>query len=540
MGSGDDPGDRKAGRPPRARPQETLRVRSRDKNPQIGRRPSEADAETEHVDLEDLGQAAGGLMDDDATEVASGPPSAGSAKSFEVVIRKRDEESDTTHSSKGGKVRAPPPTVRPRAGMEMLGTAGAEGLVQRAKIEKLEAQIGVVRSPHLKPFRGHLDDRELSALDRALAGELDSRELGVAGSSPKRGLERLIHSPELQRLVLEDRALLLRSVAQDPREIETMKAATRLIEVTPWGRLNAPERRELVELFALLGPAERGALAELAGRGLHGKSAIEAKDFEDARFVAHALGLARSRSLGARVEQAGYTKNQALAALFAAVASPAKVPLEDGASGVVSVFEFALAETSVAEYARLWRGLVTDDLVVELPDQGRLDLGEHLKARPGLAFRGADNPLRVGMDLLAGLAHPRSGPIRAAFVMPGGHGIDADVTARALGYLYGIGFTVAAGATGALRQLERAQKDRFRVPPTFVTLLYDGGERLFVYDRIENDRVFLRGPHGASTKPKGGRRLDPERTVEEPELGLDSVSLAFFTEQVGVALVPRT
>lgn len=534
MTQGDD-ADEKRSRPARKRPSETLRVRAKGKNPQIGRRPSDTDAETEHVDLEDLRPAPGALMDEeDATEVATSPPRGREPRALGGAIAPGGQR-----PPKAETPRPRPIPVRPRASMEMLGTAGAGAIAQRAKIEKLEAQIGVVRASVLKPFRGHLDDRELSALDRVLAGELDSRELPGAGS-PKRCLERLLHTPEMQRIVLEDRTLILRSVAQDPRDVETMKSGARLLEVAPWGRLNQPERRELLELYALISPSDRGLLTEIVARQLHGKSALEDKDAQDARFATHALALARSKALGARIEQTGFTRAQAVSAMLQSIAHPARQPLEDGASGVVSVFEFALAETSVAECARLWRELTTEDLVVELPDQGRLDLAEHLKNRPGLAFRGADTPLRVGIDLLAGLAHPRSGPIRSAFVMPGGHGIDADVTARALGYLYGVGFTVAAGATGALRQLERASKDRFRVPPTFVTVLFDGGERLFVFDHLEGERVYLRGPHGASSKPKGGKRLDPERIVEDPEVGMDSVSLAFFTEQVGVALVPRT
>ena len=110
---------------------------------------------------------------------------------------------------------------------------------------------------------------------------------------------------------------------------------------------------------------------------------------------------------------------------------------------------------------------------------------------------------------------------------------------RALALVYCVGFTVAAGAPTALRHLERAAADPQRVPPVFVTMLYDRGERMFLFDRLENGETFVRAPHGRSSKRKGAQRIDPLRIVDDPDRGLDKVSVEELKSLVGVALVPR-
>src|SRR5207244_780632 len=162
-------------------------------------------------------------------------------------------------------------------------------------------------------------------------------------------------------------------IAKDPRDVDTMKSAQRLLASGVLTHLSVRDQTLLLELLRVLPSADRVQLATLAERKLHNGSAIADRDFEDTMLIAHLHALA--------------------------------------------------------------------------------------------------------LELLAPLAHPRSGPSKDSFVMPGGHGIDADVTARALAFLYGVGFTVAAGASAAMRTIERVGPDMQRVPPVFFSLLYDGGER---------------------------------------------------------------
>jgi hypothetical protein len=518
--------------------EQTMRVRVRAKNPQIGRKiqPAEGDEETVHADPDEIRarlKSPRAPMEEESTEVALKPPKL---PKEEIVVRNTSPDASDRITRKDHRKN---PAPKPKGRMEMLGTEGAGHMVKQMHLQRFEDAMPQTKTPFLKPFRSMMTDQEISAVDRALSGELDSRDLRAAATSPKRSLERLIHSGEFQELVLEERAALLRAIANDPRDVETAKAAVRILESGALSLIRPHDRAHLFELFQRLTPRCQYLLADLAQRKVHGATALCDRDFKDDGILLHLNAMAQTKSLSPRIEAAGVEKSDAIAALLASVAHPEQLPLEEGAEAVLSVVEFALAECSPAECARLWRSLTMGDLVAELPGETAIELVPQLKIRPSMDLTRGDTPLRYGIEVLAGLAHPKSGPVRSAFVMPGGHGIDADVIARTLGFLYGVGFTVAAGSSAAARQLDRVGDDRWRVPPAFVSVLYEGGERLFVFDHLERDRIFLRAPHGSSSKPQGARRHDPDRVVEDPEVGLESMPQQEFLIQVGVALVPR-
>ena len=436
----------------------------------------------------------------------------------------------------GGQKMAAMPRDRPIMG----GTKGAGALAAQVRVQRIEENLPKTSVPALKLLRMNMDAAAIMALDRALTGHREDRDILRASISPKRALERLIHAPPYGALEVADRARLLEPIAAAPDDVDTINSARRLVETGVVGGFGARVRSRLLDLFAALSSDDRVALADLGERSVHGKSALLDNDFEDTSIIEHVAAVACATRVGSALESAGYRKRQSVSNLLAVLSCPAEVAISDGGEGLLAVMEFSLAHASPAEMARLWRGLTLDALSVSLPGEGRLDLGEALRTQPGMVVGGADTPLRLGLEQLAGLAHPRGGPRRSAFIMPGGNCVDADVTARALGYLYGVGFTVAAGASNALRYLEAARPSSTRVPPMFVSLLYEGGERLFVFDRMDDNRAYLRCPRGTSTKPKGSRRLDPVRRVEDPRTALDSVPRDEFDTSVGVALVPRT
>ncbi len=585
----------------------TMRVRVRAKNPQIGRKLSgERDEDKTALHEEDVAPPpakpvrVSAMMDDDATEIASGPPGLptvafmerGNAQDPsdsappemaepEVVERVAPSERDRVPpTDRDGTVRGRPPApstpsaappssappakrpggavvekkrVRkkkkkpsrpagpmPRGRMVMSGTKAAGALAAKVRIQRLERELPDTDSPELKLLRTHMDPDAIRALDQALHGRQEDRDIMRASASPKRALERLIHGAMYTELEIPDRARLLEPIAAAPNEVDTINAARRLIDSGVVGACGNRARGRLLDLFGELSDGQRIALAEVAERELRGKSALLDRDFEDTSIVEHLAAIACAARLGNGLQGVGYSRPQALGGLFSQLSDPPGAPADEGADGLLGTLELALASYSPAEHARLWRGLVLGELSVDLPSDGRIDLAEALRSQPGMVVGGHDTPLRLGLEQLAGLAHPRGGPRRTAFIMPGGNCVDADVTARALGFLYGIGFTVAAGAPAAMRQLSSMPTNTTRVPPIFVTVLYDGGERLFIFDSMDDDRVYLCAPRGTSTKPRGSRRLDPMRRVEDPRRGRDSIPRADFEESVGVALVPRT
>jgi hypothetical protein len=434
--------------------------------------------------------------------------------------------------------------------MMMRGTDAAGAIAAQARVERAEELMPQTRSPLLRGLRPFLSHEAASTLDRMLAGEFDHRERSTRGGrpgssadpsaaqSPKRALERLINTSQFGELEAAHRATLLGAIAGTPRDAEGTKAAQRLVGSGMMSRLSSVERTQLVQLFDRLPSSERAVLSTLSERPLHKRSVLEDRDFEDTLLIAHLLALA-SNKLARPIADLGIKAEEVIALVLATLANPERIGLEEGADGVLSILEFGLAETSPAELARLWRELVSGDLVAELPSEGTIDLGKRLEGvDPNLGT--LDTPLRMGLEAITVLARPKGSGSKDDYIMPGGHGIDADVVARTLGFLYGVGFTVASGAAGALRGLERVSSERFRVPPAFTSLLYDGGERLFLFDRIESGTVYFRAPHGTSTKPKGARRREPDRLIEDPATGLESLPLPLFKQLIGVALVPRT
>lgn len=475
------------------------------------------------------------LLDEDRTELATprAPVATGRSPS-----PKRSRAGEPTREVPRATVRREVEGAVPR---ELLGKWGTDAIgaeAQRAHVERLAEDMSSVDSPALRVLRGELAPDELACLGRALAGELDQPRL-EASLSPKRSLEHLINENAFNELSASERARILKAIAVEPRDIATIKSAIAILKTGVAKRLRSDERDMLLRVFLGLDSEARALLARLAARPLRGLSALEDRDLEDTSLVVHLHTLVVDRPLARDVESRGIERARVLALLIGSIANPERLPFEEGGDGVLGMFEYGLADCSPAELARIWTQLAMGEMVAELAGEERLDLGARVRGDPSFTFTARDTPLRVGLEQVVALAHPRGGADREAFVMPGGHGVDADVVSRALSMIYGTGFTVAAGAPTAMRHLSRVPRDPQRAPPVFVTLLYDRGERLFLFDHFDDDGVLLRAPHGRSTKRRGAQRVDPLRTVEDPELGLDRVSREELEALIGVALVPR-
>jgi hypothetical protein len=427
--------------------------------------------------------------------------------------------------------------VVPKRYLGAPGTHGAGAEVHRQLVDRIDRELPEVHAVPLKILRGELSADLLHALEDILDGKHEQRGADAA-VSPKRTLEHLINEKSYNALAPKDRAKLLAPVAQDPRDITTVKSGIAILKTRVLERLPDHQRSKLLDLFASLDPDARATLVAVAARQLRGKSVVEDRDLSDVSLVERLYGLVYGDPIPQMLETHGVRRERIVKLVLASLAYPAKLSFEEGSPGVVSAIEFALADCSPAEYVRLWSGIISKTCAVELVGGGKLELSQ--KITDSVSFTNQLTPLRIALDQLHELAHPRPKKQNDGFVMPGGHGIDADVVSRALALVYGVGYTVAAGLETAARHLKRVPRDPHRVPPVFLSLLYDRGERLFIFDRFDDDTVFLRAPHGRSTKRAGAFRPDPNRAVVEPDAGIESVSMGDFEEWVGVALVPRT
>lgn len=510
------------------RQEPTERVRVRAKAPLIERKDDFfAPDEGETVLHEDPTPAAIAaprpvLFDEDATELAPPPRRK---KPLRAQSPERRRGSDT-------------PKIKPGRPMEIPGTEAAAAMAARARVERLAELMPVARLPALKSVAGLLLPGTLVRLESALLGEHERGRSASSTGSPKRLAEALLHGEAYASLELEDRVVLLEGIAKSADRPDTWRHAAQLLESVPKGG-QARARRRSLELFRALEARHRPALVELAARSLHRRSVLEDQDLEGGALVEHLFTLATADKLAEPIERRGLRPRDVLTLLLGVLARPARIALEEGADGVLGALEFALAETSPAEYARLWRHLVLGGMTVGLAGDRHLDLKRHL-ARHDVAFDGTNTPFRVALELLAGLVRPKRGPSRGAFLMPGGQGVDADVTAHALSLLYGMPYAVSAGAAAVKRALATVGREADRVPPVFMSVLYEGGERLFVYDGLDKDEIFVRAPHGSSSKPTGAERKRPARTVRDPERGLESLPLAYLAREVGVIIAPTS
>ncbi len=472
----------------------------------------------------------------DQTKVDRGDPTPKKRVAPEVRLSRKSADA---RSAKVQAEEAPPSKLKgatPRNRLAIEGTKAAGNAVRRQMIQQMGDSLGTVSNPALRLVRGELSPPELRALERILSGEFDNRALD-GSISPKRSLEHLINERNFSVLNVPDRAALLSAIASAPDDITTIKSSIAILKTGLLKRLSASERQQLLRLFARLGSETRARLAQLAARTLRGKSALEDRDFEDASLIKHIDALTSKGGFAPALERTGVRRDKLQNLILGAMASPERLSFEEGNHGVLGMLEFGLAMHTPAEFARLWWALTTGEMVAQLPGNVAIDLGRIV--RSGREFTTHSHPLRVGLAQLPAIAHKRA-RANVDFIMPGGHGVDADILSSALSLLYGVGFTVAAGASTALRHLERLGSNHSGVPPVFVTMLYRRGERLFIFDHIEDDTLFVRAPHGRSTKRPGAYRIDPKRAVVSAEQAIDSIPLDEFTANVGVSLIPRT
>ncbi len=485
-----------------------------------------------------LGPRVSKLLDEDETVVASEAPQGAhhwtdqNEPGIRLVRRER--------AQKVGRPAAPPPltAARPQNRLALLGTDAAGDVMKEHLLQAMGGNLPNLKTPALKLVQGELSVSALAILEGILQGRFDEEKSGPA-TSAKRALERLVNEKYYGQLSPKEQATLLHCFLDSPSDVTTIKSAIALLKTGVVRRLGQLDRQYLLQLFAGLSTEARVRVAQLGARKLRGRSALEDRDMQDQTLVSHLHHLVHGKGYAELLTTRGASRNKSVNIVLGAVAHPERLSFEEGSPGVLSMLEFGLADSAPAEFARLWRHLAFDDMVAPLAGPAALDLAARLRADPTLSLEGAETPLRHALSILCELSRPTGRARKPTFIMPGGHGIDADVVSKALEFLYGFGFTVVAGAQNTNRHLRRIPSEPHRLPPVFVTVLFARGEKLFVFDHMDDDWVYLRAPRGRSSKQRGALRIDPKREVVDPDTALDRIPKASFDEKVGVGLIPR-
>lgn len=484
-----------------------------------------------------IGPRVSKLLDEDETVLASEVPRSGHhwTDQNEPGIRLSRRE----RTQKVVRPTAPPATqARPQNRLALLGTDAAGAVMKEHLLQAAGGNLPKLKSTALKLVQGELSIAALAILEGILQGRFEEEDSGPA-TSTKRALERLVNEKYYGQLSPKEQATLLHSFVDAPSDVTTIKSAIALLKTGAAGRLGQVDRQYLFQLFAGLSTEARVRVAQLAARKLRGRSALEDRDMQDQTLVSHLHHLVHGKGYASVLTERGVSRHKSVNIVLGAVAHPERLSFEEGSPGVLGMLEFGLADSAPAEFARLWRHLAFDDMVAPLAGPASLDLAARLRADPMLSLEGAETPLRHALSILSELSRPTGRVRKPTFIMPGGHGIDADVVAKALELLYGFGFTVVAGAQNTNRHLRRIPSEPHRLPPVFVTVLFARGEKLFVFDHMDDDWVYLRAPRGRSSKQRGALRIDPKREVVDPDTALDRIPKEAFDEKVGVGLIPR-
>lgn len=509
-----DPGKPK----PRPKHLDTVQVRVRDKNPLIERRPS--------------------ARDDSQTLAEIGHPLLHSDVPTADIIPVPSEHSENEHLEETevdayGAQPAPNWAVS-KTPFDRAQTA--PGMPPRV----LEPSPTVValspREEILRPLRSELAPKHMTILGRMLDGNWGSEESDGAASF-KRMLERIVYDRHYQELRLAEKANLLAAIAENPTDLTTVKASLALLKTSTFRYLNTDDRKHLFDLFRIATAEARARIAELAARRVRGSVLFDDRDLRGGSLLGHLAPLATGEKFSETLRHLRLSPTHVLALVLGALAHPERLSFEEGNPGILSLLEYSLAEIAPAQYTRMWCDLVSDRLETKLPGGGVLSL-RTLVTEAQTPFSGRQTPFRAALEALAPISGSTTRHQTLSFMMPGGRGIDAERVARALEQLFGVGFLTVAGARPVLRQLKRVAGPRDRRPPTLVSVLYERGERLFVFDRLDDNALFLRAPHGRSAKPKGKFRTEPRRMIVDPDRGIERISRVEFEAAGGVAMIP--
>ena len=442
---------------------------------------------------------------------------------------------------------------------------------------------------------GLLIEPQMRSLQLILSGGLDQPGMDGA-SSPKRALEHLVLDRPYADLSPREQALVLGAIATHPRDIATTKAAIAIMKTGILEVLHTEARSRFLELFLALASIPRALLARLGARRIaHDVSAATATDTEQTWIIESLRQLAEIEAPIDSPASPGIVGSDCMIQTLTHITQPETMPLEDGFGGHVLAIEFALALLDPAEYARhavlaahmrrqnrgqeseapltstqgpvpgagstptspppLRRAFLaiaahTDELAATNKRTAARDhaadvaavlrLATTIYGRPYVALNG--EPLSALLEQLA-TSTPHSAAAsapRAAAPQAAASGTASLSSASGLASASSAASNANTGVGSAMNSSSGAflQAETRARTPIFVAIEHRRGDRLFLIDHVDATHLYLRAPHGRSSKRQGATREAPRREVVDPASGLERIPLVMARQWARYAIAP--
>jgi len=338
------------------------------------------------------------------------------------------------------------------------------------------------------------------------AGDARTAPTGEDTTTPARGSGRHLES-------------LLGRRAAPASSLETSEAMQ---------RLSAGDQQRVRDLEGALEVGGRAQLGALLERTLaDGTSALLSLDSAGRSLLDHLSELA-TMELAPELAREGIQRADLLESLLQECATPGAINQSNRATCTVTSMQYMLSLQEPSEYARLVRSLLTPEGTVSTRSGADLVRVADSIAPDSAVDRSATERLfqAAMMELANGDAtysNVTDENVTSFFGLKlGVLGLNGDQQERGLAALFGAEHPriFASDAADALASGTTL--------PMFADLSFGGGAHAVVVEKIEDGRVFIRNPWGATTDPVGSTYGDPERVLEDADARVESMTLKAF------------
>lgn len=279
--------------------------------------------------------------------------------------------------------------------------------------------------------------------------------------------------------------------------------------------------------------------------GKGGHSALLDKD-KDGHTLLSNLPAMATGPLAPTLEKNGITRDSLLASVMEEAGKPGEINQSNRGTCTVTSMQYMLCKEDPAEYVRLMLGLTSPTGTVELRNGATLKREEDSVPQDDAWSRSASERMfQAAMMEYAngGLNYSNvtdkntgSKKILGIFnkhVSSGGLGTKAQE--RGLQGLFGKDFEPF---TGFIPDISVDVLKKYSGRDLLMDLSWGGGGHAVTLQKIEGDRVYFRNPWGSSSDKVGTTYSKPNRRLEDPANGIESMSLKDFKKCFKRAYLP--